>query len=100
MAGEGQLAPRRENAQARRIDRVVRLEDEHRLGEIELASDRLHALVVKALAIEHDGQRIAGERRLGKDIERIVFAAHRSYVLKSVPAQSGARGRRALAARR
>lgn len=60
MAGEGQFAAGRENAQARGVDRVARLHHEDRFGEIELASDLLHARRIEPFAIEHDGERIAG----------------------------------------
>ena len=48
MAGERQLPAGREDADPGRMDGIAGLEDEHGLGEIELARDRLHARVVEA----------------------------------------------------
>ena len=58
------------------MDRVPRLENEHGLGEIEFARDRLQARIVKPLRVDDDRERIAGERRLGEDVEREEAARH------------------------
>ncbi len=76
MAGERQFAGGRENPQRRRIDGIARLAHEHGLGKIELARDRLHPRVVEALGVEHHGERIAGERRIGEDVEQMIGPAH------------------------
>ena len=78
MSGERQFPRRRENPQPRRIDRVARLFDEDRLGQVEFARDRLHPRVVEPLAVEDDGEGISGERDLGEDVERVELAAHRT----------------------
>ena len=44
-------------------------QDERRLGQVELQCQRLHRRVVHAARIFEDGQRIAGERRLGEDVD-------------------------------
>ncbi len=77
VAGEGQFAAGREDPQPRRVGRGPRLEHEHGLGEVEFARDRLHAAVVEAVGIEHHGERIALERRLGEHVEREEAARHR-----------------------
>ena len=74
VAGEGEFAPRREDAQPRCVYRIARLEDEDGLGQVEFARDALHARIVKAIAIDDDGERIALKRRLGKDVERVKAA--------------------------
>ena len=76
MPGEGQFAARGEDAQRRRIHGVARRDDEHRFGKIELARDLLHARVVEAVGVEHHRERVAGERRIGEDVERVVVSAH------------------------
>ena len=40
---------------------VLRFQDEHRLRQIELAGDHLHARAVQRVGIQHHGQRIAAE---------------------------------------
>ena len=50
-AGEGELAPRRENPRFGRVRRVLRLEQEYRLRQIELAGDNLHLLAVEAVGL-------------------------------------------------
>ena len=77
MAGKGQLALRRENPYARRVDRVPRLKDKNGFRQVELSGDRLHAGVVQPFGVEDHGERIASERRLGEHIERLKPARHR-----------------------
>ena len=76
MAGERQFALGRKDPHPRGVDRVPRLEDEHGLGQVELGGDRLHAGVVESIGVEHDGEGIASERRLGEHIERLKPARH------------------------
>jgi hypothetical protein len=73
VTGKGKFARRCEYPQPCGIDGIVRLQHENRLGQVEFARDRLHASAIEPVAIEHDGQRIAGERVLGEDIERMKF---------------------------
>ena len=80
VAGERQFAPGGEDAQRRGVHGIARREHEHGLGQIELAGDRLHARVVEAVGVEHDGERVAGERRLGEHVEKAVGAAHGNLV--------------------
>jgi hypothetical protein len=48
--------------------------DEDGLRQVELGRDRLHAGVVEAFGIEHHGERVAGERPVGEDVEDGVAA--------------------------
>ncbi len=80
MAGEGQLALRREDAHARRVRRVLRLQHEDRLGQVQLARDRLHLLGVERIGIADDGQRIAAEAAIGEDVERVQRQRHASII--------------------
>ena len=66
--------------------RLLRLQHEHGLGQVELARDRLHARAVQPVGVEHDGQRIAGEARVGEDVEDVELQLHRALL----PAWSGA----------
>ena len=76
MAGERQLATGGEDAQRRGVYGIARREHEYGLGQVELARDRLHPRVVEAVGVEHDGERVAGERRLGEHVEKAIGAAH------------------------
>src|SRR5687767_12756551 len=76
MTGERQLGSRREDAHPRRVRRLFGRQHEYRLRQVELAGDRLHGGAVEALRIEYHGERIAGERPLGKDVEDMVAALH------------------------
>ena len=76
VAGERQFAARRENAQRRCVDRIARLKDEDCLRQIEFAGDRLHPRVVEPVGVEHDGERVARQRRLGEHVEQAIGAAH------------------------
>ena len=85
MAGEGQFALRGENPYARAVDGVPRLENEHRLGQIEFGGDRLHADVIEPFCVENDGERIAGQRRLGEHVEGLKSARHQSPAPRNTP---------------
>ncbi len=50
--------------------------DEDRLREVEFRRDGLHPLIAKVIRVKHDRERVAGQRRAGKDIERVERAAH------------------------
>ena len=76
MAGEGQFAAGREDAQPRGVDGIARRQHEDRLRQVEFARDRLHARRVEPVAIEHDGERVAGEGDVGEHVERVIGAAH------------------------
>ena len=69
VAGERELARRREDADAGPVAGLVRRQHEHGLGQIELASDRLHGGGVEPGGLQHDGERIAGEAAIGEHIE-------------------------------
>ncbi len=78
VAGEWQFALRGKNPHPRAIDGVSRLQDEHRLGQVKLGGNRLHAAVVEPFGVEDHGQRIPSQRRLGEHIEGLKPARHRS----------------------
>ena len=73
VPGKRQLHARREDAHRRGVPLVVRLGDEHRFGEVELAGDRLHLVVEQAVAVAHHGERIALEALRRKHVEQQVF---------------------------
>jgi hypothetical protein len=77
MPGERQFARRGEDPDAGHVGGVLRLEDEDCLGQIEFARDRLHATVIETFGVQHDRERIAGERGLGEDVKREETARHR-----------------------
>src|SRR3712207_8139655 len=60
-AGEGKFVLRRKDAQRCAMARIVRRQDEHGLGQVELLGDLLHALAVEPLRIEHDRKRRSEE---------------------------------------
>src|SRR5207249_112933 len=68
MAGERQLSPRRENAQAVVGPLVRRRADERRLGQVRPRRDRLHLLARHGVAIEHDCDRVALEWHGGEHV--------------------------------
>ncbi len=76
MAGKRQFALGREDAQARAMRGILRRQHEHRLRQIELARDRLHRRGVEAIALQHDGKRIAGKAPVGEDVEGDKAAFH------------------------
>jgi hypothetical protein len=76
VAGEGQLAARREDAQSGPMTVAFGWEHEHRFRKVELRGDGLHAPGVEPLRIEHDGERVAGERLAREDVEREEAARH------------------------
>ena len=61
--------------------------------------DRLHAGVVEPVGVEHHGERIAGERRLGENVKRLEPARHQNEspapaALLERPARLGVNTRR------
>jgi hypothetical protein len=55
---------------------ALRLQHEHRLGEIELARDRLHAARVEPVGLQHHGERIAAEALVGEHVEDVIIEPH------------------------
>jgi hypothetical protein len=76
MAGEGYLAGRGKDAQAHTVPGLCGRGDEHSLREVEFAGDRLHALVVQALCVQEDGERIAGQYLSSDNVDRVEMACH------------------------
>ena len=75
VPGERHLGRRRENAHARGVRGVLRLQHEHRLGQVELARDRLHARAVEPVGVEHHRQRVAAEALVGEHVEDVIVEA-------------------------
>ena len=96
MARKRQFRRRREDARTKRVDRIMRFENEDRFGQIELAGDRLHPRAVEPLAIKHDGQRIAGKPRIREDVERVEAALHASNLTDSAGKEDEEERMRAL----
>jgi hypothetical protein len=59
---------RREGAQPPRRALAGRREHERGLGLVELLGDRAHQCVVEVTGVGDDGQRVAGQRRVGEDV--------------------------------
>ncbi len=78
MAGERQLADRREDAHARGAVSAGRPEDERGLGQVHLARDGLHLGVGEAGGLEHDGERVTAEEPVGEDVDldEAILARH------------------------
>src|SRR5438132_7199992 len=69
MAGERHLDSGCEDADLRSVGRIVRRQDESRLGEVQLARDALHQLGGEAFAVEHYRELVAGQGLLGEDVD-------------------------------
>jgi hypothetical protein len=78
MAGERHLIGRAEDPQARLVAGLRRRLHENGLGEVELAGDGEHARVAQSVAVEDDGELVAGERLLREDVENGVAAGQLS----------------------
>jgi len=78
VAGERQLVLRREDAHVGVDTVAARTGDERRLGEVELARDRLHLLVADVRRVLEDGQRVARERVVanGEDVDDPIGEVH------------------------
>jgi hypothetical protein len=68
MPRKGELRLGREDPDARRVARVARRQDERRLGEIELARERLHRRLRDARGVGEYRQLVARERPVGEDV--------------------------------
>ncbi len=79
VPGERQLADGREDADARRVGRVLRLQHEHGLGEIELAGDGQHLLIAQPIGLADDSQGIAAKGAIGEYVERVQRQRHASH---------------------
>ena len=67
MPGERQLDARREDADPRVAARLGR-QHEDRLGQVQLARQPLHLLVVELAPVGEDRERVPGQRRVGEDV--------------------------------
>src|SRR5581483_3991488 len=77
VAGHRQLAIGREDADSHVAPGARGRHHEGRLGEVELARDRLHQRRVEAAGVEHDRQLVAGQRAVGEDVEDAEGEPHR-----------------------
>ena len=68
VAREGDFRARGEDADLGGVTGIVGGVDEDRLAEVELARQRLHFRVRQRVCAFDDGQRIAGEGRVGEDV--------------------------------
>ena len=76
VAGERQLDARREDPDPRVAAGLGR-QHEDRLGEVHLARERLHLLVVEAARVGEDRELVPGERRVGEDVgDDVAKGAH------------------------
>src|SRR5262249_21646551 len=87
VAGKRQFGSRREDPNFGRVRRSLRRQDESRLGQAELARDRLHLRRRPPIAVEDDRQPITAEPALGKDIDRHELKRH----LHGLNGQDGSR---------
>jgi hypothetical protein len=62
------------------MGRLLRLADEHGLGQVELAGNPLHRGRVQSFAVEYDRERISGERRVGEDVVNLVSALNQTVI--------------------
>jgi hypothetical protein len=85
MAGERQFGARRENANLRGVRRILRRQHEGGLGEVELAGDGLHLRAGQRRCVGNDGQRIAAEFAVGKDVDGDKRNLHRDYCVGRPP---------------
>ena len=76
MPGKGQLARRCEDANGGTVAVGLRLGDEHRLRQIELASDALHLVVEQSVGTHHDGERIAVQPLAREHIQQKIIKLH------------------------
>jgi len=84
VAGEGQLALRCEDAHAAERLRVAGGDDEGRFGVVHLPRDRLHLVRFELLGVRKDGELIAAEGRIRKDIQLDeAEASHTILLLRS-----------------
>jgi hypothetical protein len=86
MAGERQLARRREDANPVVGTRHGRREQEGRLAQMGPARERLHPRIVERVGAVHDGERIALQRRRGEDIELVEAKGRHQILLGAVDA--------------
>ena len=75
VARKGDLLRRREDAHTARVPGFGR-QHEGALGEVELAGDLLHAPARETARVRQDGERIAPEETVGKDIDEDEPVAH------------------------
>jgi hypothetical protein len=78
MSRERHLGPWSENANMSSVFRVLRREDESSLGVVEFRGNGLHLLGREVLGIKHNGQGIAAEFSVGKDVNGYEMEFHDS----------------------
>ena len=93
MPGERQLAERRPDPDAVVGGVARRRQDERRLRQVRPARDRRHRLVVDPVGVEHDGERIAEERRLAEHVDLDEASRHVAIVDPGSSRRAPVRGR-------
>lgn len=76
VPGECRFLLRRKDTIARAVCEIARRQHEHGFRQIEFTRDGLHGLAVETFSLPHDGERIALEAPVGKDIEGDKSAFH------------------------
>ena len=89
MAGEGQLAARREDPHPVVGAGLRRREDERRLGEVRPVGDAGELVVGEPVTVEHDGDRVAAVRRLGEHVDLGEAALHGRRAWHAHPSVGG-----------
>ncbi len=89
VAGERQLAPRRKDPGPGAVNRITRLEQKHRLAQIELARDRLQLFGLEPVRRFDDRERIAAEALIGENVEPTVMQAARHDAFSALHLKEG-----------
>ena len=77
MACKRELNPRREDSDPR-MTSCFWWQDEDRLGEVHLAGELSHRLVVDITPVREDGELVPGERNVGEDVrDDVTQSGHR-----------------------
>ena len=76
MAGELQLAARREDSDSRGMARVVGRQDECRLGVVELPRDVWHKVRGDFARVGKDGELISAEASIGENVGGEIAGVH------------------------
>jgi len=61
--------------------RRTRRQDEDRLGQVHLAREPLHRLVVDLAAVREDGELVAGQSNIGEDVGNDITQGRHSPIL-------------------
>jgi hypothetical protein len=81
VARERHLGARGEDADVGGVLGRFRRQHEGRLRQVELGRDPLHLLTRKPIRVDHHGERVAAELRVGKDVDRDEVQPHGIHLL-------------------